>query len=198
MFQKRLMAALVAIACTAIWAGGGWRPGDGIQTVLDSASWPETLKALESLDLHRRPYFLYKRDLAYDHDITILTPFARAAEFVQSHEGEAESLTFEVVSGVFDPSRLVVRLKTSNRSREKAEGVRLVLKTDTKTIEPSRDTLEGCYLKAVGFYAEMYNFVQRSYAFDLSQLQGAKTLTVVIIERTGKSSEVRVNLAELR
>ena len=198
MLRKRLIATLVTLVCAALCAADSWRPGDGIQTVLTADAWPETLKALQSAKVDKKPYHFYKRDRAYDHQITVLTPFAMAAAYVQGHEGTPEALTYEAVSGSFDAARLTVRIRTATRNREKSERVLLALKTDKGLVEPYQESIESTTMEKVGFYAEGFYFVQKSFCFDISRLEGTGSLAVVIMEDAGKTLEESLDLAVLR
>lgn len=194
----RSTTAVALFAVAVLASEPSWKTGDGIQLLLEPQSWPGVTKELQSLHLQRKPYRLTKRTLAYDHEIQVLTPFARTALYVQERGGGAEGLTYEEVAKNFDAKRLVLRLTTRHRVRDKAEGVLVTLKAGDRTLQPFMDKIESSMPKKIGHYFESYHVVVRDFYFETAQVQGATSLAAVITQADDKIFEIPLDLSKLR
>lgn len=199
------MKTILKAAILLLFAAGAmaspvaqWKPGSGIQMRLAEGEWPAVLEDLLGARLNKKPYRLSKRTTAYDFDVHVITPFARAAEFVQAVKERETIPTYEEVSRQFDPGRLALRLKTAHRVREASEGVLAVLKTDARTVQPYQDKILSSMPVKIGQYYEQYHVVVRDFYFDASQVAGARSLSVVLMENDGATIEIPVDLGRLR
>jgi hypothetical protein len=134
----------------------------------------------------------------YSQDLLIVTPFARAAEFVQKSESAGNPVTSEQIQKTAQPDRLTVVMTSRFIDREKARGALLVLKAGDVVVQPYRDEIISEFYKSVGFYAVPRYEVARSFDFDAKQLAGAPSLTAVIQQANGKTLEIAVDLEHLR
>lgn len=199
MKKSARMLALVLFAASAFAAPSvQWRPGDGLQMRLSAADWPAVLEDLRSAHLGKKPYHVSKRTMGYDFDVRVLTPFARAAEYVQQEKGGKASPSFDEVSKRFEPGRLALQLKAVHRSQDAAEAVLAVLKTDSTTLQPYQDKILSSLPEKIGQYFEQYHVVVRDFYFDPSQLAGAKSLAVELIENDGTTLDLPLDLERLR
>jgi hypothetical protein len=198
--KRTFQFLILSLIAAALFAAPSiqWKPGGGIQTRLAPDEWPALLEDLSSAHLSRRPYRLSKRTVAYDFDIHVITPFARAAEYVQEEGGAKPTLSFEDVFKRFDPGRLTLQLKTVHRTQDAAEGVLLVLKTDTGTLQPYQDKILSSMPEKIGQYFERFHVVVRDFNFDSSQVAGTKSLTAVLIENDDTTLELPIDLEKLR
>lgn len=176
----------------------GWSADKGLQLTLPKEQWEATLKELGKAKTDRSSYRISKRTRSYDHEITIITPYTRAARFVQSRSPKAPPPTYEEVMTAMAPGRLEVELRIMHRSKEEAEGALLMLAVAEQNIQPYQDKLLTSFLKAVGFYAEPFYVVIKSFAFDLTQVPLDKAPEVVIIETDESLVRVPVRWDRLR
>jgi hypothetical protein len=156
------------------------------------------LSELKVLRPDKEPYHLSKRSRAYDHEVYILTPMARASAFVKANEKTPEAITPEALTRAMDRDRFVVEVTSSHRAIDKSREVQARLKIDGKVVEPYQDSLLLTQLKSVGFYAEQYYFTTRQFAFITDDVKAAKTLSILLVEADGKSYELPVDLSKLR
>jgi hypothetical protein len=181
-----------------LWTAPGWGTGAGIQLTLPREDWEATLKELSKAKVEKGAYRIGKRTFTYDFEITVVTPYARAARFVQAAKPGAPPPTYEQVSTAMVPGRLEVELKIKHRSKEAAAGVLLMLAAGEQNIQPYQDKELTTYLKSEGFYAEPFYNVVKSFAFDLAQVPVAQSPEVVIIETNGSFVRVPVRWERLK
>ncbi len=196
LMQRFLVAAVLVGALVS--AAAAWRQGDGIQTSFSASDWPALLNDLRDVNLERSPYHLDKRTRAYDHEARILTPFAKAALFVQADKKRAASLTYDELAKHLDPSVLLVRTESQHRAQKDAEGVTVAFKADGKVVEPVLEGIESTMYRTVGYYAEKMFVCQKRFVFNVDELKGARSLTLILYESDGKALEMDVDLAKLR
>ncbi len=171
---------------------------DGIVTELPASPWTTVLGELKSLKFERAPYHLLKRSRAYDHDILIETPMARAAAYVQANKKDPKALAPEAVARAFDPSRLIIETKTFNHAIEHSQGVLLALRVDGRVLQPVKDDLISTTLKSVGFYADPLYVTIKQFMFSMDDIRGAKAMSVMIIEPDNTTYELPLDLARLK
>ena len=184
--------------CLLLGASPGRGAGGGLHLTLPEAQWEDTLKELRKAKTNRSPYQIDKRTRSYDHEITIITPYTRAARFVQSRSPKAPPPAYEEVMTAMAPGRLDVELRVMHRSKEEAEGTLLMLAAGEQNIQPYQDKLITSFLKAVGFYAEPFYVAVKSFAFDLAKIPLDKAPEVVIIETDGSFVRVPIRWDRLR
>jgi hypothetical protein len=191
---KVIAVGLMSVSVLA--ASMEWK--SGIQTSFSENQWPSLLESLQAARCDRAPYRLTKRTRAFDYRVHLVTPFCAAAAKVQSRRDASAPLTFDTVRAELDSARLGVNLQTMHRSVDGAQAVTLALRADGKMVQPLMDRLEKSQLRSIGFYAEPFYVVDRSFDFDLAEVSRAKKLSVVIFESDSKQVEVPVDVSELR
>ncbi len=185
-----------ALSLSLFAAETEWR--NGIQTAFPNDQWTNLLGDLREVHLNRGPYRITKRTRVFDHEVRIVTPFAAAAEKVQGLRGGARNATYEHVAKELAGTRLLVKLHTMCRSQPLAEAVTIALRVDGRSVQPILDRLEMSQLKSVGFYAEPFYIVDRTFFFELSEIVGAKAVSVLVFEDEGEAIELPVDVPALR
>lgn len=196
-FARRVTVA-VLLAAALVSAAAARREGEGIQTAFSADQWPSLLNDLKDAKLDRHPYHMSKRTRAFDHDVRVLTPFAKAALFVQADKKDEASLTFEAVAKHLDPSTILVLVESQHRAQKSAEGVTAALKVDGRMVDPVLEGIDHTMYKTVGYYAEKMFVCQKRFVFDMQELKGAKSLALVLTEPEGKTLDMEIDLAKLR
>ena len=196
--MARLAAATLVGSVLLLVATPGWGSGGGLQVSLPQEQWESTLKELSKAKVDRGAYRISKRTFTYDFEVPLVTPYARAARFVQARKPGAPPATYEEVSAAMIPGRLEVELKIKHRSKESAAGVLLMLAAGEQNIQPFQDKELTTFLKSEGFYAEPFYNVIKSFAFDLSQVPLPQGPEIVIIETDGSFVRVPVRWERLR
>lgn len=196
MTRGKPLVLLALLSCTMLWGAPG---GIGsVRTTLSESSWSQERQELDKAKVNKRPYHLTGRSLVYDHEILLKTPYARAAAYVQENHKRLAELTFEEVNKAFNGPELTIELNTRSLSRDKSEAVSVVLKTEKGTVQPVTDQLIYSILREIGYYGQQYYVVERVFKFDLAALEGAKSLSVTIIEYDGNTVTLPVDLDRLR
>jgi hypothetical protein len=194
----RRSGLLVAALAASVWINPGLNAlAQNIQTEIPASNWPAVLSELKVLRPDKAPYHLSKRSRAYDHEVYILTPMARAAAFVEANKKTPEAITSGAITRAMDRDRFVVEVTSSHRAMDKSREVQARLKIDGKVAEPYQDSLLVTQLKSVGFYAEQYYFTTRQFAFITDDVKAAKTLSIILVEADGKTYELPVDLSKL-
>lgn len=196
MTRGKPVILLALLSCTLLWGAPGGI--GGVRTTLSESSWSQERQELDKVNVGKRPYRLTGRSLVYDHEIILKTPYARAAAYVQENHKRLAELTFEEVNKAFDGPELTVQLNTRSLSRDKSEAVSVVLKSEKGTVQPVMDQMIYSVLREIGYYGQQYYVVERVFKFDLTALEGAKSLSVSIIEYDGNTVTLPVDLEKLR
>jgi len=197
--HKTLIVAAAVICALAGWAQGAF--AQGVMVDIAPSEWPAVLEQLKTLRPDKAPYRLTHRCLAYDEEILIQTPMARAAAFVALNKKERKTVTPEQVAKVFDPYRLMVEMHTFHRDAVKSGAVEITFNVDGKPVHPLQSTLITTQLRSVGLYAQPFYYATKQFTFDTADFKGAKSLTVVIVESEDKGAEIhelKVDLAKLK
>lgn len=190
--------AAVLLTSTLLWAAGAWTPGSGFQTSLTAAEWEAQQAELRACNIDRAPYHRTLASTEYDHVVWVMTPFARAGHYARESRRLHQPTTYEEAAKRFDPSVLIVKMKTSTYNRSKSLAVRVSLRTDAGILEPYQNELTRDSLTKVGFYGRQFYIVERNFSFDLAKVAQSKQLSVILTEANDKTREIFLDVAKLR
>jgi len=194
----RCLCTLLLLSSCLLWAAAPWTPGAGFQTSLTASEWADQQSQFRACNINRAPYHKTSQSVDYDHVVWILTPFARVADYVRESHRLHQATSYEEATRLFNPSVLVVKVKTMTFNRAKSMAVRIALKTDSGTLQPFQEELTRDTLTKVGYYGKQYYIVEKNFSFDLAQVAKSKSLSALIIEADGDTREVSLEVSELR